>query len=94
VTGGVLAGGGPYLLADQTPDDSPLPNPAQGPRQRPRACLDKESSPDDLQPEEVSAPRTRNRAAPAGLLTRRRDDVALALPYHVPLIYALCTLLI
>jgi hypothetical protein len=94
VTGGILVCGGPYLLADLTPDDPPLPNPVQRPRQRPRACLDKESSPDDLQPEGVSASGTRNRATQAEPPSHRRDEVTLSLPYHVSLIYALCTLLI
>src|SRR5205823_5841525 len=46
--GAILVGGGPCLLADWTPDDPPLPDPARQTRPRPRAYLEDEPSPDDL----------------------------------------------
>jgi hypothetical protein len=92
--GGILVGGCPSLLADWTPDDPPMPDPTRQTRQSPRAYLDNESSPNGPQPEGASAPGARSLAALAGPPSRRRDEAALGLPFHFPLIYALCTLLI
>jgi hypothetical protein len=92
--GHILVSGGPCLLADLTPDDPPRPDPVRRTRQRPRAYLDNEPSSNDPQSEQASGPGARSLTGPAGPSSRRWDEAALCLPFHFPLIYALCTLLI
>jgi hypothetical protein len=90
--GGILFEDGPRLLADLSPHEPSAP--ARQTHQRPRACLEDESSPHGPKPEDATAPGAGALAPPAEPPPHGPEATAFFLSSLVPLIYVFCTLLV